>query len=316
MLSALNNPAVLVAVVGVGATAVALTLAVLRTVQNPIKRQRFEHALAVINSSELDLDTALNTTEKTRRSWSQYWAETVAQSGRPVTDPAGPGRIALGGAFFAAVFGLLVFPGGPVGFVAAPLMALAGYRGWLNTERKKRVGAMERQLPQLLSGMRANLQAGATPAAAIRGVAQDLPAPLGDEMRQVKRDLDVNVPLDAALGALADRVPSREMKFLVASIEIAVRSGADLDPQLQTIEGIVEQRTRIRQKLRSAVAQVKPTKALAYAAVPLMFVMSLREPDNQAFWFGSGLLMLIIASVLYLAGGFVIRLMVNSVENH
>jgi hypothetical protein len=47
-----------------------------------------------------------------------------------------------------------------------------------------------------------------------------------------------------------------------------------------------------------------------------MFLMSIREPGNREYWFSSGLLMLIIASVLYFAGGFAIRLMVNSVESH
>ncbi len=314
-LGVLGNPMMLFTAAGIAATAVLLTLAVVRSLQNPAKRASFEEALRVIGSSELDIDTALNKTTRRRRSWGEYWAARVARSGKVVAHPAAPGRTAAGLAGFAALFGLLVFPRGPLGLLAAPPLVLAGYRAWLDAEARKRVAAMEKQLPQLLSGLRANLQAGSTAQQAIVSVADDLPSPLGDELRTLRRDMDVNVPLETALRDLARRVPSREMQFLVASIEIAVRSGAHLDPQLATIQDIVSQRTRIRQKLRAAVAQVKPTKYLAYGAVPAMFAVSLRSAENRAFWFGPGLLWLIVGAALYAAGGLVIRAMVRSVEN-
>lgn len=311
----LTDPGVLVTVAALAATAVALTIGVMRTLQAPAKRQAFAQALEYVMSSELDIDTALNKDEKPSRNWFGYWRVLVDRSGRVVPDPQAPGRVALGVAIFGMVFGFIVFPGGPPGMIAGPVVGLLVMRMVLGSEARKRIIAMERQLPQLLSGLRANLQAGATPQQAMLEVADDLPSPLGDEMRMLKRDLNVNVALEIAMEDLAARVPSREMKFLVASVEIAVRSGADLDPQLETIQEIVQQRTRIRQKLRSAVAQVKPTQMLAYGAVPLMFVVSMRNPENTAYWFGSGFFMLVIACALYGAGGYLIKFMVKGVEN-
>lgn len=312
---ALSNPAVLVTIAAIVGVVVTLTLAVVRTVQAPAKRQNFDQALEYVMSSELDIDTALNTDEQTSQNWSEYWATLTHRSGRVVSHPGAPGRVALGIVIFGIVLGYLVFPGGPVGALVAPVVGLLGMRMFLGGEARKRVIAMEKQLPQLLSGLRANLQAGSTPQQAMLAVADDLPSPLGDEMRMLKKDLNVNVALEIAMEGLAQRVPSREMKFLVSSVEIAVRSGADLDPQLATIEEIVKQRTRIRQKLRAAVAQVKPTQMLAYGAVPLMFFISNRTPDNRAYWFGGGIIMLIVASALYAAGGYLIRFMVKGVEN-
>lgn len=313
--AALGQPSVLITIAAIMALAVTLTLAVIRTVQAPAKRQAFSQALEHVMSSELDIDTALNKDESTSQNWFQYWATLTDRSGRVVTDPNAPGRTALGVALFTGLFGFLVFPGGPVGLLALPALGLVALRVFLVGEAHKRVMAMEKQLPQLLSGLRANIRAGSTPQQALLTVAEDMPSPLGDEMRMLKRDLNVNVALDVALEGLAARVPSREMKFLVASTEIAVRSGSDLDPQLATIEEIVKQRTRIRQKLRAAVAQVKPTQLLAYGAVPLMLLNSLRMDDNKAYWFGHGVLSLILVGMLYAAGGFVIRLMVKGVEN-
>lgn len=310
----LTSPTILLLLMAVMATVILLCMAVMRELQAPAKRQSFDQALEIIAQSELDIDTALNKTEKTKRTWFEYWAFQAEESGKVIKDKQAPGRVVIGAMIFGALFGFLVLPGGPVGLLV-PVVILAAFWGWFGAERRKRVIAMEKQLPQLLSGMRANLQAGATAQQAIISVADDLPAPLGDELRTLKRDLNVNVPLEDALKGLAERVPSREMQFLVASIEIAVRSGADLDPQLATIQGIVTQRTRIRQKLRAAVAQVKPTKLLAYAAVPLMFVVSVRDVENRAYWFGPGWYVLVGIVVLYASGGVVIRTMVRSVEN-
>lgn len=310
----LGNPAVLVIIIGVSGVAVLLALGVMKSLQNPTKRANFDEALMYIQGSELEIDTALNNNEKSRRSWFDYWSDASDKTGKIVRDRNTPGRVALGIAIFTGMFGFLVYPGGILGLLLAPIGVL-GYKTWLGGEARKRIVAMEKQLPQLLSGMRANLQAGATPQAAIVSVADDLPSPLGDELRLLKRDLDVNVALEDGLRSLAARVPSREMQFFVSSVEIAIRSGADLDPQILTIQQIVAQRTRIRQKLTAAVGQVKPTKYLALGAVPLMFFVSFQNAENRTYWFGTGVFMLGIAVVLYGLGFFVIRTMVKSVEN-
>lgn len=314
-LSSLKDPLVLALVVAVMGMVILLFLAVVRSTQNPTRRKSFSEALDIIAQSELDIDTALNTEKQAKRNWFEYWDLLTEESGKVVRDKRAPGLAVLGVMVFGAMFGLLVYPGGLMGLLVMPLAALGAARLWLGYERGKRVVAMEAQLPQLLAGMLANLQAGATPPQAVLSVADDMPSPLGDEMRTLKRDLNVNVPLEDALKGLAERVPSREMQFLVASIEIGVRSGSDLVPQLQTIQGIVTQRTRIRQKLKAAVAQVKPTQMLALGAVPLMMFVSMQNPENRAYWFGDGVFILAIGAILYLAGFAVIRTMVRSVEN-
>ena len=311
----MSRPEVLVTVAAIIGMTVALTLAVVQTVAAPAKRKAFDEALESVLSSELEIDTALNQTSTNSKDWFEYWADLTSDSGRVIADPKSPGLTALGVVVFAAVFGAFVFPGGFLGGVAGPVLGLFIMRMLLSNEARKRVVAMEKQLPLLLSGLRSNLQAGSTPQQAMLAVADDMPSPLGDELRMLKRDLNVNVALEIAMDGLAARVPSREMKFLVSSVEIAVRSGADLDPQLATIEEIVKQRTRIRQKLRSAVAQVKPTKMLAYGAVPLMLFVSMRNSENRDYWFSGGIIMLVVAGALYAAGGYAIRFMVKGVEN-
>lgn len=313
----LEQPLVLFAVVMVMATTVGLVLAVNSSLRNPARKKSFAEGLEFVRGSELDIDTALNNSEDSdkRVGWFEYWARASEKTGAVLTERESPGRLVAGMMLFAAAFGFLVFPGGAFGALVAPLVTAGGWRLWLSAQERKRIGAMEKQLPNLISGLESNLQAGSTPQRAMLKVAEDLPSPLGDEMRLLRDDLAVNISLQQALGSLAGRVPSREMQFLVSSVEVAVESGAPLGPQLATIQEIVIQRTRIRQKLRSAVAQVKPTLFLALGAVPLMWLFSLRAADSRSYWFGDGIFMLIIAAALYLGGAFIIRVMVKGVEN-
>lgn len=307
LLYALVFVAVFLAVVGV-----ALNL------QNPLKKRSFSEALSYINASELELDTALNKSDgPDRATWSEYWHKLYVKAGK-VSAPATPGRGVLVLCVLLALVGFFVLPAtwwggfvtGPVGMIVA--------RAWLMGEANKRVHAMEKQLPALLAGIRANLSSGATAQQAIVAVADDVPAPLGDELKALRRDLDVNVALEVALGDLAARVPSREMQFLVSSIEISVRVGADLDPQIRIIEGIVRQRTRVRGMIRSAVAQAKPTMLLAYTVVPGMLAYSFSNPENKTFWLstdGYGPIILGVVVGLYVTCLVVVQAMVKGVEN-
>ena len=320
MLSIPTNPYMLLVILGVVTCAISLVLAVQRTLRNPSQNASFNEALRMYTAgSELDIDTALNRSGKPKESlshrWYTYWHNMATSSGAIPKSPEAPGHTAVSAGILGAAFGFLVTPGGIVGAILVGFLGVFGYRTYLGTQARKRISTMEKQLPNLLSGMRANLQAGATPQQALMSVADDMPSPLGDELKILKRDLDVNIGMHAALADLASRVPSREMQFLVASIEIAMRSGVDLDPQMETIQGIVAQRTRIRQKLKAAIAQVKPTKLLAMAAVPGMFVFSMQDPDNRGYWFGEGLFMLVVDAILYGLGVFVISMMVKRVEN-
>lgn len=310
-----ENPLVMFIALSFAIVAGALVLGVARSASTTTQVAQFDNALRSIASSELNLDTNLIPVEQTSRSWNEYWADLTAQTGRVVKDRATPGRTAAGTALVGALVGFFAFPGGPIGFFAGPAILLTLYRVWLGAERNKRVASIDKQLPTLLAGLRANLSAQSTPQQALMDVADDMPSPLGDELRALKQDINVNIGLDQALTALGHRVSSREVKFLVSSIQIAVRNGADLEPQIATIEDIVRQRTRIRQKLRAAVSQVKPTQYLALAAVPFMFMVSLRTSDQRSYWFGDGLLFFFIGLTLYVAGAVVIKLMIKSVED-
>lgn len=212
--------------------------------------------------------------------------------------------------------GFLVWPGDPVAGLAFALLSLVAIRMYYIFEANRRTKTLEKQLPLLISGMRANLQANATAQAAIVAVAEEIPSPLGDELRILRNDIELNVKLEEALGRLSERVPSREIKFLISAIEIAVKSGTDLDPQLVIIQDVVDKRTRIRQRLASALAEVQPALLVSGIMIPAALVFNFySDPANKAFWFSfNGLIALGIVGFLYAIGLFISKKLVEGVE--
>jgi tight adherence protein B len=293
-------------------TAAFLVLGVVRTIQRPGRRIRLEQQLSEQAAGELH---DLGMPKSQRHGWFGYWGRQASRAGVVSDSPTAAGWLPIRNAAFAALAGAVVFPGGVFGGVAGFAAGIAGTVLWWGYQARKRTAVMDKQLPLLLASLRSHLQTGATPQQALMAVADELPAPLGDELQAVKKSLSVAIPLDQTLQQLAERVPTREMQFLASSIEVAVRSGAALDGQLATIESIVRSRTRLRQNLATALASVRPTKWAAIAAVPLFFLNSLRTPENREFWFSAdGLPWLLGAAALTFVGIWGMRLLVQRVE--
>lgn len=313
------DPLLAFTVLAAAGVAGSLTFAVWRAVARPAEGQNFEEAIeAVTTGSEISTpQVALSKSRKERNrpaTWNNWWLEGAEKAGREPADPSSFGRAMLGVVIVSLMFGLLVYPTGPAA-VVAPIAAVVAVRAWLALEQAKRRAALDKQLPTLLSGLRSQIHSGQTVQAALMKVSEDMPAPLGDELRIVRDQINVSVPVEAALQQMANRVNSRLVQFLVSSIGIAIRSGSDLVPQLGTIEQIVRQRARIAGKIRSAVALAKPTSYIALAAPPLMFVWMMFTTEGYlAYWLGEGLITGLIGVALYVVGAFTVRVMVTNVE--
>lgn len=306
------EPVALLVAAAAAITGIFLALGVSRRLRKPTEDELFQDRLAELNKSELSDEQ-----KKESVGWMEYWNNLYNRTGRIPADPSSAGRGVIAALVVAALVGTLLFPGGIVGLLTMPIAAVFLARTYFVFEANRRTKTLDRQLPMLLSSLRANLQASSTPQGALIAVADEMPAPLGDELKMLRAELEVNVPMEEALRALAERVNSREIKFLVSSIETAISSGEDLDPQLETIQGIVEQRTRIRNKLASAVSEVTPALWVSGIIIPAGVLFSFYQSEsNRAFWFSlTGIIALFIVAGLYVAGLFISYKLVKGVEN-
>lgn len=287
-----------------------------RTATRTQKDEQFNDMVASITRSEIEIERE-DSNIPPPNTWSGYWYALSSAAGYRPESTSTPGFLAIGLPVVLFGIGFLVWPRDVIGGIAFAVIAVIGLRIFFRYQANRRIAKMDKQLPNLLSGMRANLAGTATAQQAILSQVDEISAPLGDELRILKDEVAVNVPLDKALGNLAIRVPSREVKFLVASMRIAIESGSDLDPLLETIQEIVVQRTRIANQLASAVAQVQPAIGVTGVMIPAALIFSFYSDEkNRAFWLTlNGAIAAIIVGFLYAAGLFIAKKQVDRVKN-
>jgi len=237
------------------------------------------------------------------KTWSGYWYALGASAGIVQTSPSRTGAMAAGISLVAFFIGTFAYPREALIGAMMAIAVLFAFRIFLVSKANKRLARIDEQLTDLLSGMRANLSANMTPQQAILSQVGEIPAPLGDELRTLKGDLDVNIPLDSALENFAQRVPSRELHFLISSMRIAISQGANLDTLLETLQGIIIQRAGVRNKLASAIAQAQPAIYVTAIAIPAGLIFSFSSDEkNRDFWLSfNGLIAFGVIMVLYVA---------------
>lgn len=290
-----------------------LGLGIARVAGKSKDSEEFTALLQSITQSEVEAEELRNGLPP-EKSWTGYWLKLGLDSGWKPVSVESPARLALMLIVGGSIVGFFVFQ--LVGALLLGVGSVIVLRTVFVAKAKTRKKLMEKQLPNLISGMRANLQANLTPQQAILSQVDEIPAPLGDELKILRQEVNVNVPLETALTNLSNRVPSREIKFLVSSVKIAISSGVDLEPQLQTIQGIIVQRTKIANHLAAAVASVQPSIYVAAIAIPAGFLFSYASSEqNKIFWgTTNGLIGLAVIGFLYVIGLFLARKLVQKVE--
>lgn len=83
------------------------------------------------------------------------------------------------------------------------------------------------------------------------------------------------------------------------------------------IDTIINNRTRLNQKLATALSSVAPTIWVSAITIPAMFIFQFASsPENRDFWFTlEGIVIIIIVSGLYAGGLWISKKMVKGVEN-
>lgn len=273
--------------------------------------------LAGLSESEIALKAA-DADLPDKNTWYGYWYALALKSGEVPQSTSTPGLLAAGFGLGAFVIGVFIWPQDIFGGIAMAPLAMFFLKMIFESKSRARLILIEKQLPNLLSGLRANIRAELSPQQAIVNQSKELPAPLGTELKNVAKETELGIPLDTALKNFALRIPSKEVTFLVSAINTAIETGSDLDPLLRTIQNIVVQRQRIANHLRAAVAKVQPALGVTGIMIPAGFLYSFYSSEtNRAFWvsFPLGIVAIFIVAFLYAVGLFIARKQVDRVKN-
>jgi tight adherence protein B len=227
----------------------------------------------------------------------------VRRCGLPVGPDAfaGLAALAMAGAAAACVLVLhlpLLAPGGAAG---AGLIATAV----LASADRRHADRLEAQLPGVARQLSGAVGAGLSLAQALGRAAGDAPEPAAAELRRVADELALGARVEDALGALAERVPSHDLRVMVTAILVQRRSGGNMARALAGLADRLDDRARLSRELRGATAQARMT-AWMVAALPVVggAMAELAAPGTLARTLGGGFgpILLAAAASLYTVG--------------
>jgi tight adherence protein C len=163
---------------------------------------------------------------------------------------------------------------GPLLVVAGPLGGFLAPDWWLARRARERARVVRRDLPALLDLLRVSVEAGLAPAAALRAVAERATGPLAAEWATVAREVDLGLPLAAALERSCARLPLPEIRELAAAFLRSARHGAPLGRTLaaQAAEARAARRRRIEEEAARAGPKIQLVVALLLVPSVLLLV--------------------------------------------
>ncbi|HMJ03037.1 MAG TPA: type II secretion system F family protein [Conexibacter sp.] len=204
----------------------------------------------------------------------------LAAAGRPFGLRAADVTAAMGG---AAALGLaLALPlgsllPGRLGLLAPFALPLAGFLApdlWLRRRAARRGAAMEDELPDLLDLLRVALGAGLSLDRALAEVARRDRGLLAREWRTAAVEVELGVPRERALAALAARCPCEGIGPLVRALERGARHGTPLVEALaaQAQEARAARARRLTERAARAAPQIQLVVALLLVPSVLLLV--------------------------------------------
>jgi tight adherence protein B len=197
-----------------------------------------------------------------------------------------------------------------VAFLAALAAVTGAARTWGERRRTQRREAFIGQLPDLARVLSNGASAGLSLAGAIELAAREMPEPAGGEMRTIVEQMRVGQPVDAALEALRDRLPSREVAVLMSTLVIQHRAGGDTVRALQELGATLDARKDLLREVKTlmsgSVANSWIVAGIGVASVLLVNVIQpgmLREMTSNVI----GLAALFAAGMLWTLALILIR---------
>ena len=218
-------------------------------------------------------------------------------------------------AVVAGLVGLLA--GGPfVGLLVAFAVCLV-VRVYVRRTTAKRRAAFADQLPDVLQLVTTALRSGYGLTQALDSVAEDAEEPARSEFAHVLVEARLGRDLSEAMRAIAQRMKSEDLEWVVAAIDINRDTGGNLSEILNTVGATIRERQRMARQVGTLTAEGR-LSARILTVLPL--VMALWQwrvnPENFALLTrGGGLVALVIGGILMLLGTIWIHRIVNSLSS-
>lgn len=216
-------------------------------------------------------------------------------------------------AFFLTIMLSAICLGGSIGlFQEDPLFAVAGGMigivvplAIVSVMRMRRMRAIREELPVLLDMLARSTRAGKSVDQAIDLCATELNGPLGHELRQCARQLEMGRSFDGVMKSLAARVRIVEMQLLATTLMVQRGSGGSLSETLEHMSGVVRDRMMAYRQMMAATGAGRFSTMMVATIGPIayLFLLLVHRAHLQVMFDDSfGRLLLFFALLLEMSG--------------
>ena len=198
--------------------------------------------------------------------------------------------------------------------MAAIVAGGASRWGLLKFQKSRRVKKFNEALPDAIDLLSRALRAGHSMNSAIEVVAEQSAEPLASEYAIVFQQQKFGIQFRDALLQLGDRVPSKDLHFLITAILVQKETGGDLTEVLDRTTRIIRERIRIHGEIQTHTAQGRLTGwILSSLPIIMLGLINIVNPgySHILFYDPFGQKLLYAGGALIILGGLIIRKIVD-----
>jgi tight adherence protein B len=177
-----------------------------------------------------------------------------------------------------------------------------------------RLGSFNKQLADTITLLSNSLRAGSSFLQSIELVSRETPAPMGEEMGRVVREVNLGLGMEEALANLVRRIKSDDLDLMVTAIGVQQQVGGNLAEILDTIAFTIRERVRIKGDINTLTAQGRMSGYLvAFLPIGIAVVLNMINPAFMAPLFSQliGQILLGVGMVMMTIGFFAIQKIVS-----
>jgi len=145
---------------------------------------------------------------------------------------------------------------------------------FLRWKRKRKTLQIERFMPDAMELLARSLRAGHTLPGTLDLVSQEIPHPLGTEMRITYEEQKLGLSMPQAMRRMGERVASQDLRFFVTAVIIQTETGGNLSEILDNIGTIIRDRLKLKGRVRGLTAEGR-FSALILSLLPFVTFLAL-----------------------------------------
>jgi tight adherence protein B len=221
--------------------------------------------------------------------------------------------ICVGSGFLFGLVSAVAAASAPVSIIAMLAGAFLPV-AFVSFKAKRRLSAIEDQLPDILITIAASLKAGHSFRQGIQSVVEEGQKPASDELRRVLTDAQLGRPMEDSLVEMSERVGSKNFTFVITCVTIQRQVGGSLASLFDMVADTVRQRQQFARKIRSLTAMGRMS---AYVLIGLPFglagILTLLNPSFMAPLFreSAGQMMIVVGLVMMTIGSLILKKIVS-----